>query len=668
MKKFWFEIILVILGIILLCSTGSSNIAFLKGMGGGALLVAIIWFIIHLTMIKKKKETENQGFPIKQHNNEGNAFPTKKRQDIYTSLDTEQKKQQPFSSNKQESTSASPPKKEEERIRILNTQISLLHTHISTQILDYDDIRYLAEISLNSKDIYYIAENLNCPRFGSDISIKSIMERMETMNFSDDETITLLKYGSSHLRERLSRSCTNISWNIPLRVFEYLVDFDRMFLLTLTYSESMFTKLLDKMNPYELLGYRIEQKQNEAKQGTLTTFMDEEIPYYEDLDTDVVYIIEQNFPSNDDLRKHAFDKVFTGPCDLTEIIGRVDNLTEYEVKKIFERGNEAEIEKMFDRNDSDDLVDYLPPKYAIKVVLGLIPSEYSEFIHDSFNFENVDDTIWLEIFEELTPDELSGYRINKIEEDEEELGTLTEDEKKDIPYYAEGDHDIMNLIQDHAGDDDDLRIAALQKVIHARCVKDIIESLNTITDNEAKLIMESGYEDAIEALLERSDSDDIIGNLPEDMAIKIMLGLIYSDASDNVKNNYSFNNSGAFMKVIEELSPYQLLGYILTSEETDSSITDLEKDKELYIASDADYDIIRLIEEEMNGDIHLRTLAFNKICQGKNMVDAIVRWENLTDTEVAKIIERGFNKEIDALVDREDFPDFQSKVQQIVIN
>jgi len=71
--------------------------------------------------------------------------------------------------------------------------------------------------------------------------------------------------------------------------------------------------------------------------------------------------------------------------------------------------------------------------------------------------------------------------------------------------------------------------------------------------------------------------------------------------------------------------------------------------------NDADYDIITLIESQMKDDKHLRQLAFAKLCESKNMDDAIGRWENITQEEVAAIIARGFNDELDALMGREDF-------------
>jgi hypothetical protein len=56
----------------------------------------------------------------------------------------------------------------------------------------------------------------------------------------------------------------------------------------------------------------------------------------------------------------------------------------------------------------------------------------------------------------------------------------------------------------------------------------------------------------------------------------------------------------------------------------------------------------------MSDDDNLRTLAFAKICESINMSDAISRWDAVTEDEVAKIIERGNEEEMNALFDRDD--------------
>ncbi|MEI6118761.1 MAG: hypothetical protein WCP92_06115 [bacterium] len=654
MKKFLLEIILIIVGIILLISgsTDPHNAAFLQGMGFGAFLVAIAVFILRHVGMQKTQNNDRQ-FPAKKQTNSGNSFPVKRQEYVETP-----QPEQTTSFSRQQVVSP-PSKKEDDKKRSLDEQLPTIAQEAKTQILSPEDVNMLINIRVDSAGLMYLCQNTTCPLFGG--TIWDIREKIDSLNLSDDQIISLFKHGTSYVRNRLINVCKEKSWTMSNRIFDYLFKSDKMMLLTFPcYSVDTFTRLINQLEPYELLGYRVtERTLNEDTDGRLRNlFTGEDITYYEDVDTDVVYIAEQDFPNDDAVRKLAFDKVFAGPCDLVETIGRLDTLTDYEVKKIFERGNASEVDKMFDRSDCDDIVDYLPPKYAIKVALGVITSENSTYIHDNFSFNKIDDSIWLELFEELTADELAGYRIHEEYDGEEHEGVLQRDGQEDIPYYAEGEHNIMKLIEDHADDDDDLRIAALKKVMSAYCIKDIIDSLDAITENETKLIMETNDIEAVEGLLDRHDSDDIITNLPEDIAIKIRLGVLYPNASDNVKDNYSFNNSGAFIKVIEELSPYDLLGYQITSETTEETLTNLEDpDEEFSIDNNADYDIIKLIEDEMKDDGHLRQLAFEKICGSKNMVEAIARWDNISDDEVAKIIERGFKEEMDALSERSDFDD-----------
>ena len=649
MKKFWFEILLVVIGIVLLCSTDSTqkDTDILHLIGLGFVVMAIIWSFVHYRMIKDTISI-HANHPAMQ-----NAYT---QQEKRTENNTNDYRSPP------QSFTAS--KKDEERMGILDQQLPTLRNAANNEIICYDDIAYLSTINLTSKDIDYLAGKLTCPLFSSSITVKSIKESIDNMDFSEDQVITLFKQGSQNLRERLISSCKNNSWNIPSRLFDYLMESDRMLLLTMVLSQELFLKLINTLSSYELLGYRVtECTPDEDTHGTVENLLTgKDIPYYEDVDTDVVYIAEQNFPNDDKVRKLAFDKVFAGPCDLIETIGRLDTLTEYEVKKIFERGNEKEIEKMLDRNDSDDVVDYLPPKHAVSVVLGIIPSDYSDYIHNKFDFTSIDHKVWLEIFQEFSPDELTGHRMKKIEEDEEPEGQLSADGQKDIPYYSTGDHDIITLIEEHINDDNELRKLAFDRVLGARYLVDIIQNLDTITEYETQKIMERNDTDEVEALLGRNDSNDIITNLSEEVAIKIILGIMYAGSADEVKDHYSFNNSGAFMRVIEELSAYELLGFRMKperpNEETDYEIPDLKNPGQKIPAyGDANYDIIKLIEDEMSGDGHLRQLAFDKICQGNNMDEAIERWENITADEVTKIIERGFSEEFDALAERSDFDD-----------
>ncbi len=72
------------------------------------------------------------------------------------------------------------------------------------------------------------------------------------------------------------------------------------------------------------------------------------------------------------------------------------------------------------------------------------------------------------------------------------------------------------------------------------------------------------------------------------------------------------------------------------------------------LTNDADYDIIKLIEDEMGDSDELRTLAFTKICESKDMSEAIARWDNVTTAEIAIIVERGKNKEMSELLERSD--------------
>lgn len=663
MKKFWFEMLLVILGVIVFCipDPDPKNTVILQAIGIVMILVAAIWFFVHRLMIKANS-TQNTQFPVRQRMQSNNLGVTPENthytEEPYV---PKQRASPPTPTPSKQTISVS--NKEAERRQALDAQIETFRTSTETTILDVDDVHYSISLRISPSESQYLCERIICPVFGMNATVWDIKQKIDSFTLSDKEILDILDHGTERLHNRLMNACVSRGWTISNTVFDTLLKKNKLRLLELPYCTSdMFRKLISQMDPYERLGYRIRpNEQHEEQDGILENALTQEsIPYYEDIDTDIVYVAEQQFPNDNALRTYAFDTVFAGPQDLVETIGRLDDLSKEEVQKIFGRGNTEELEKMLERNDSDTIVDYLPPKYAIKVVLGVIPSEYSDYIHENFDFDTVDHTVWLELLEELTPDELTGHRMKKIADDEEPEGYLTEEGKEDIPYYTTGDHDIINLIEDHASDDDAIRKPAFAKVAKARYIKDIIEALDNVKDYEVTNIMERNNPEDIEALLERNDADDIIGDLPDEVAIKIRLQLLYESASSNVENYYSFNNSGAFIAVINELSAYELLGFRMKPNTSDEvapcSLTNQEHpDEQIKFYNDADYDIITLIESQMNDDLHLRKLAFAKLCESKNMDDAIGRWENITQEEVATIIARGFTDELDALMGREDF-------------
>jgi len=380
---------------------------------------------------------------------------------------------------------------------------------------------------------------------------------------------------------------------------EYVFDNDKAFLT-----------VISELSADELLGFRNVLENPELREN--------------DADYDIIRLIEEEMHDDDTLRKAAFAKICEAK-DMSDAIARWDTVTEEEVKVIMERKNEDEINALFGRDNSEDIICDLPEDVAIKIRLQLIYADSSEKVENNYRF--ADENAFIKVIDELSANELLGCKLDPNDPDS---------------FYNDADYDIIKLIEDEMQDNENLRKRAFAKICESKDMSAAIGRWDTVTEEEVKVIMERKDEDEINALFGRDNSEDIICDLPEDVAIRIRLQLIYADSSETVENNYRFADENAFIKVIDELSANELLGFKLDPNDPDS------------FYNDADYDIIKLIEDEMSDNENLRKRAFAKICESKDMSAAIGRWDSIADVEIAVIVKRGIAEEMTALLGRDD--------------
>ncbi len=347
---------------------------------------------------------------------------------------------------------------------------------------------------------------------------------------------------------------------------------------------------------------------------------------------DIIKLFEDNSISDEILRKIAFEKMLNS-VHLSDAISRWDNITEDETSKILARKNEEEINALFGRDDSDDIICNLPEDVAIKIRLQLIYPDACDTVENNYQFTDKD--AFRKVINELTADELLGFKSDPDNPGE---------------FQNDADYDIIKLIEDEMSDNSELRRLAFAKICESKDMSAAISRWDNVTSDETATIMERKIEKEINALLGRDDSDSIVSDLPEDLAIKIRLQLIYPDAASQVSENYTFNDKNAFIRVINELTADELLGF------------KPDPNNPGGFANDADHDIIKFIEDDMGDDSKLRVLAFAKICESKDMSAAISRWDNVTEEEIAKIVDRGITEEVDALLGRDDSDDVLSNL------
>lgn len=491
MKNTLSKLILFVIGIAI-CVFSSSN--FLIFLGVVFTIAPFIWeFIDWKIAIEKRKLLELYA-------------------NSSTSTGTRARQQQPVSDD-----SAARDKALKWKYK-LDEEALRLSKEAETTIMAPKDVQYKCIISVNTDERDYLCKQVICRQFGE--SVWDIKQRIETfITLTDDQIILLLNYGSDRLIGQFSDKAVQHDWKMSDYVFNQLNTNQlpsnrQLILLKLPYySAECFKKLIVAADAYTLSGYRITPTSTDEQ--PVSTFMnylyDKTISYYEYVDTDVLTLAESHFPNELDLRKTAFDKLFAH-CDLMEVIERLDEITEYEARKILERGIKEDVNAIFNRDDSDDYLNYLSPAYVIKAVLGVVESEWMGYFKDNFEFEHVPKDDLILILDGLTADELANANEN-------------------------GECDIIELLESELEihpDYDELRKLAFAKLFTLTDLSASIEKCETITQYEANTIIERNNENELEALFTRDDADEFIDELPDSFIIKVHLGLWGSSIDTDV--------------------------------------------------------------------------------------------------------------------------------------
>ncbi|MCX6823521.1 MAG: hypothetical protein NT085_00130 [candidate division SR1 bacterium] len=532
---------------------------------------------------------------------------------------------------------AGPPKREsprdaerkEQRRKELDAEADTLKTIIQNEVWGIEDVRRNASIRLDSAEVQYIAQQLPTPFFA--VTVWELHQKITEQRLADNEMFKILDDGSESLQEFFMETYTNsTSWTMSSSLLERLINKNPLMIFGFgNIRKETVSTTIDRVPAYELLGYRM--KPLDSGENFESSFVDfkkstpeneVKISYYDSTDTNIIHYLEEHHPNETALRQKAFTKILAGSANVISMITGVDDLSEDEIRQIFERNYKEEISALFEKLEASDVVAIFPPLYAVKVALQLVECDYEDQVNENYDFENIPVTTYQQIIAELSAEELLGY-----------------DDRGD------GNHDIIKLFEDHSVNDEPLRKTAFDKMRTSKHFCDAIARWEDVSEDEVKIIMDNKDELQINALFGREDSEDIITNLPEEVAIKIRLELIYPDACETVKDNYQFDDENAFKKIIADLSAKELLGFRVNPNDSES------------FSNDADYDMIKFIEDDMGDNDTLRDLAFAKMCQSDNMSEAIARWENVAESEVAKIMDRGIDAEINALLGREDSED-----------
>jgi hypothetical protein len=492
-----------------------------------------------------------------------------------------------------------------------------------------DDLNSYIDEYLDDSELEYVAKQLPSPFFS--ISIFELDQKIINLKLMDDEIIKILESGTDNLIAALMDAYSEIkTWTMSSTLLGHLITKHPLLLFRFdNYNKDMLTTIINRLSAYELLGYRM--KPTTPDESIDDSFVDLQkstdddeviIEYYESADTDMVRFLEQHYSTETELRQKAFAKILAGSANIIALINRVNELSDDETKQIIARDYSAEIKALFEVCNVSSIANCFPALYAIKVALQLVECDYEDEMKENYDFSSIPIVSYQKIIAGLSADELLGCDAR-----------------------GEGNYDIIKLFEENSIDDKNLRQIAFEKMLTSTHLADAIERWESLTETEIATIMDRKVDTEVSALFGRFDSDAIISDLPEEVAIKIALELVYPNSAETVKDSYSFTDKNVFITVINQLSADELLGFRNDPENTG-----------LY-ENDADYDIIKLIEDKMSDDDSLRTLAFEKICESKDMNKAITRWDTVTEAEIAKIMDRKIDVEINALLGRDDSED-----------
>lgn len=557
------------------------------------LVVAVLVVYIIIKLFTKKEETSRY------------AKDSRKKM-IYSPTREEKRRPEPEKLSK----------KRQERQRELGILVEKLKKLCQNQIWDLSDISANVEEYLSNEDYEYLSKQLPTSIFAS--TIWDIHDRIDRIQLSNDNIAKIIDSGTENLvASFLGKYSKSDSWIMPGFILDKIIEKNVIWVFNFTnYRKDMIKTIIEKLSVYELLGYRMKEKDTEEEFED--SFLDLQkstegnevkISYYESADTDIISYLEQNYPNESELRQKALSKILADSANIVAMIGQVNNLNEDEVKEIIKRNYDEEIQELFNVFDNEFVANCFEFEQAVKISLELVECNYYEELRDNYDFASTSEDLIFSIIRKFSANELLGYGGEGF-----------------------GNYDFIKLLEDREIDNEALRKEVFTKMSTSEYFSEGISRWDDVTEDEIKFIMQRNKDEEVNALFGRDDSEDVIVNLPEETAIKIWVGLIYPDALETVKDSYDFGDEAAFKKVINELSADQLLGK-------------------------NDYDIIELIENEMNDNEDLRNLAFVKICEAIDLSERIPEWDNISEDETKVIMERKNEEEINALFGRDDSED-----------
>jgi hypothetical protein len=567
------------------------------------IFLGVMIIILVIAYVKHKKTSQQR-----QSKPSSNDF-NKEQQRNESYVEKEQVKKPPSKQNAQDDYL-----KQEERKRYLNTLLESLKSLSKNQIWGLEDIRNNVAEYLSDTDVQHLAKQIPTSIFSA--TVWDIYDKTQNQQLSSDQISKILELGTpdvvSYFMNAYSKSTT---WHMSSSLLDTLITKNTLVIFSFkSYSKSDLETIIKRLSVYELLGYRMKPKQHDETYDDSfkdlqksTDDEDVEIEYYESIDNDIIHYLEQNYPNESGVRKMAFDKIISESANIIAMIQRVNDFSNDEISAIMKRNYQEEIDELFSSFDNSTIVNSFDALFAVKVILQLIEYDHLEEIESNYDFKNVPIDTYKEIINTLSAKELLGY----------------DDDDRSV------DLDIITLFENKDIDDASLRKMAFDKIMDSSYFSEAIARWETVTEDEIKVIMERNKDEEVNALLGRENSEDIIANLPEEVAIKILLGLMYDDAADEVENNYTFGDADVFKSIINELSADDLLGK-------------------------GEFDIIKIIEDCMDDNEELRKLAFAKICEADDISNEIGNWGSVTEDEIKVIMERNKDEEVEVLLARED--------------
>ncbi len=428
--------------------------------------------------------------------------------------------------------------KEEEKESPLDI-INEIYKKIDKNLIVSGDLLSYCGPGLDKKGINELSGSIIIPLIN--ISVAEFEERVSKHLLSEDEIIKILENGTKNCLENFFyHYALRDEYKIPDFILQIILQKEPFFIYRFIHlRSSTLIKFVPELPIGVLLGYCFVENQQDGI-SSIENYLQKDgknsdIFYSKDAEEDMIIFLDENYPDEFNLRSQIFERFILEGCNLVRFLKNVKKISVSEMAKIFFRNNDDEIFVLLERVSIDgkyildkpfsfgDIKLSAPLHWVVRMALDLTPID-GDFVRNNYDFPR-DKSLYFNVIDLLTPDELTGNNIN----------------------YGIGDYDFISLLGSFIIDEDkEIRAYAFKKMISSDYFKDCLDEWSDVLDIEVEQILQSANVDLLECVFARDDAEDIIARLSDSFIIKYRLGLM------NFGDNYMFNQEFEYRLILDD--------------------------------------------------------------------------------------------------------------------